>query len=148
MTIDEASVIRVTWQLRDAPLGASAVAGFGRVALALGRRLLDLGEESLARLKGVAGSELLILTGEQESLPWVDGVLYLGRDPAAPSLLIPTTVKPGIPIALLERVLLKRFEHKSPLAVLPDLQLVAPLDVARELARESLRVWVNAQGEG
>ena len=148
MTIDEASLIRVTWQLRDAPLGASAVAGFGRVALALGRRLLDLGEESLARLKGVAGSELLILTGDQESLPWVDGALYLGRDPAAPSLLIPTTVKPGIPIALLERVLLKRFEHKSPLAVLPDLQLVAPLDVARELARESLRVWVNAQGEG
>ena len=148
MATDEAPLIRVTWQLRDAPLGASAVAGFGRVALALGRRLLDLGEESLARLKGVAGSELLILTGEQESLPWVDGVLYLGRDPAAPSLLIPTTVKPGIPIALLERVLLKRFEHKSPLAVLPDLQLVAPLDVARELARESLRVWVNAQGEG
>ena len=148
MTIDEASLIRVTWQLRDEPLGATAVAGFGRVALALGRRLLDLGEESLARLKGVAGSELLILTGDQESLPWVDGALYLGRDPAAPSLLIPTTVKPGIPIALLERVLLKRFEHKSPLAVLPDLQLVAPLDVARELARESLRVWVNAQGEG
>jgi hypothetical protein len=148
MIIDEAAFIRVTWDVRDEPLAASAVVGSGRVALQLGRRLLELGEESLARLKGVAGSGLLILTGDQESLPWVDGVLYLGRDPAAPSLLVPTTLKPAIPIALLERVLAKRFAHKSPLAVLPDLRLVAPLELARGLARESLRVWLSAQGEG
>ena len=148
MSSDEASLIKVTWQFRAEPLAASAVAGYGTVALRLGRRLLEVPDESLSLLKGVAGSGLLILIGEQDSLPWVDGVQYLGRDPAAPSLLVPTTLDPAVPIALLERVLSRRFEHKSPLAVLPELQLVAPLDVAREVARESLRAWVTAQDEG
>ena len=148
MTTDEASLIRVTWQFRAVPLLAGAVVGYGNIAIRLGRRLLEIGDESLALLKGVAGSGLLILTGEEKSLPWVDGVQYLGRDPAAPSLLVPTTLDPAVPIALLERVLSRRFEHKSPLAVLPELQLVAPLDVARKVARESLQAWVTAQDEG
>jgi len=147
MTTDEASLISLTWHVRAEPLAASAIVGYGIAGLQLGRRLLELGDESLALLKGVAGSGLLILTGDQKSLPWVDGVQYLGRDPAAPSLLVPTTLDSAVPIALLERVLARRFEHRSPLAVLPGLQLVAPLDVAREVARESLRAWVE-RGEG
>ena len=34
-------------------------------------------------------SDLPTMLGAAEALPWVDGVIYLGRDPRAPSLLLP-----------------------------------------------------------
>src|SRR5262245_15643876 len=116
--MNEVSTIPVTWQSRDHPLAAVAVAARGHAAIALARRLLELDAESLASLKGVSGGEFIIVIGDEESLPWVDGVIYLGRDSKAPSLLIPTTLTTSIPLALLERALAARFPAMSPLAVL------------------------------
>jgi hypothetical protein len=107
--------------------------------VALARRLLAFDEAEAAALRGVAGPGLLALLGEAASLPWVDGILYLGEDPAAPGLVLPTTRFPSVPPALLDRALRARFPDLAPpLAVLPAEQRLFSLAGARPVARARL----------
>jgi hypothetical protein len=123
------------------------VAATGEVARALARKLLAREDGALARLRGVAGPELLVLLGEAEALPWVDGVVYLGRDEQAPSLLLPSNRAPAVPPALLERALLARAgAGDAPLAVLLDPPRLVPTGSARTVARERLSGWLDAGG--
>jgi hypothetical protein len=145
----EVSHIQTGWRARAVALAPIAVAARGEVAIALAQRLLALDDESLARLKGVAGQGLLMALGNEELLTWVDGVVYLGRDDAAPSLLLPTTLEPDVPVTLFERALLKRLNDAAPLAVLPDPPLIASVSPARPISREALTVWLKAnEGAG
>src|SRR5215470_16947292 len=95
--------IEVTWRARLFPLAPIGAAARGNAARALARRLLARDDEALGLLKGVAGSGVIIVLGEEESLPWVDGVSYLGRDERAPSLVLPTVLEPSVPPELFER---------------------------------------------
>ncbi|NUP45806.1 MAG: hypothetical protein HOW97_00610 [Catenulispora sp.] len=74
-----------SWHRREPPLPAVAVLGVGAVATALAaathRRLADG-----AALRTVADPEYLVVLGEQDALPWVDGARYLGWDGAALTL--------------------------------------------------------------
>jgi len=86
-----------------------------------------------------------MLFGDSAALPWVDGAVYLGRDPEAPRLLVPATLTPDVPIALLERAVLRAKPHaRTPAALLLDpLRLVgaaapAPLELA------ALERWLAA----
>ena len=135
----------IQWLPRPEPLRPTALAAQGQAALVLARRLLrDLDREEPLGLSGTASADLLILLGEAESLPWVDGVQYLGRDPDAPSLLLPTTLAPSVAPSLLERAFLRRFPGLAPpLAVLPSLACVASAAEARPLDRERLRAWLE-----
>ncbi|WP_309894489.1 hypothetical protein [Archangium sp.] len=135
----------VAWNPRALPLPALAVAGVGPVALALARRALAVDDAALARWSGVAGPGVLVLLGDAESLPWVDGVLYLGRDPAAPSLLLPCTLAPDVAPALLDRALVARAEAGTPLAVLPRSGHLVPVGAARPVSRETLGAWLAKQ---
>ena len=134
-----------SWSPRALPLPALAVAGVGPVALALARRALAVDDAALARWSGVAGPGVLVLLGDAESLPWVDGVLYLGRDPAAPSLLLPCTLAPDVAPALLDRALVARAEAGTPLAVLPRSGHLVPVGAARPVSRETLGAWLAKQ---
>ncbi|MBZ5714481.1 hypothetical protein, partial [Nannocystis pusilla] len=114
------AAIRITWSPRPIPLAPAAVAASGPVAARLADRLLTLADDVLLRLRGVAGRDLVVLTGESSDLPWLDGVDYLGRDPLAPGLYIPTTLEPAPAAALLERALRRRAPQlAAPLALLP-----------------------------
>jgi hypothetical protein len=104
--------------------------------------LLARTDDALLQLKGAAGRDVLILLADEESLPWADGVIYLGRDERAPSLLLPTTREPSLPVQLFERALRRRFKE-SPLAVLIDPAVVIPVSAARPVARESLLRWME-----
>jgi len=115
------------------------------VSLALARRALGAGEEHLGAWHGVAGAGVLILLGGTESLPWVDGAVYLGRDPAAPSLLLPCALAPDVAPALLERALVAHAGGATPLAVLPRSGQLVPVGAARPVARETLSAWLGAQ---
>jgi hypothetical protein len=141
----EAPQIQTRWRARATALAPLAVAACGDVAIALAHRLLALDDESLAKLKGVAGARLLIALGDQELLLWVDGVTYLGRDETAPSLLLPTTLEPDVPPALFERALLKRLNHAAPIAVLPVPQLVTSVNSARPISRQTLTAWLRTE---
>ncbi len=131
-------------RLREEPLPPAVLAAFGPAAARLRERLLRMSDEALAALSGVAGEGLLLVIGAD--LPWVDGAVYLGRDPAAPALFLPTTLESAVPSALLERALRNRNPRElAPLAVLPgDTGLrVVPLGVARPIDRgvlEALRL--------
>jgi hypothetical protein len=72
----------------------------------------------------VSGPDVLLVVGDE--LPWADGVVYLGRDPDAPKLLLPTTLMPEVPVDLFERALLHKFaDAAAPLAVWGDRVLLA-----------------------
>jgi hypothetical protein len=91
----------------------------------------------------LAGDDLLLLVGPGEALPWADGALYLGRDPAAPALLLPTMLAPSVPLELLERALRRRLAASGPLALLPRagaVEVVA-LAGARTVTAERLAQW-------
>ncbi|WNG40876.1 hypothetical protein F0U60_49605 [Archangium minus] len=135
----------VAWRPRSQPLPALAVAGVGPVALALARRVLTAEDAVLARWSGVAGPGVLVLLGDTESLPWVDGVVYLGRDAAAPSLLLPCTLAPEVAPSLLERALISRAQVGTPLAVLPRAGRLVPVGAARPVSRVTLGSWLARQ---
>jgi hypothetical protein len=112
----------------------------------LGARLLVEPPEALSRLTGVAGERLLVVSGDADALPWVDGVTYLGRTPEAPALLLPTAFAPSWPVALLERALLRQANGATSLAVLIDPPLLVPLAEARRLDRAAIERWLDSQG--
>jgi hypothetical protein len=143
------SQLSVRWAPRATPLSALAVAGVGPVALALARRALATEDAGLSAWRGVAGAGVLVLLGDTERLPWVDGVVYLGRDAAAPSLLLPCNLAPDVAPSLLERALLARVPGGTPLAVLPGVEWLVPVGAARPVARETLAGWLaKAAGPG
>jgi hypothetical protein len=127
---------------RRAPLAPLAAAAQGPAARALAERLLARDDDALAALSGVASPDGIIVLGPAEALPWVDGVVYLGRDPEAPALLLPTALAPDAPPALLERAVLTRVAA-APVAVLADPPALASLAAARPLDRARLRAWLG-----
>ncbi len=138
-------LVPIAWRPRSAPLEPVGMAARGEAARALARRLLARSDEDLARLTGVAGQDLILLlgnAGDGALLPWVDGAIYLGRDPRAPSLLLPTNREPTVPLPLLERALVLRAGHSKvepPLAVLLDPPFLASVLEARPLIRRRLQ---------
>src|SRR5687767_4825113 len=86
--VNDELIIPLKWRTRDVPLSPGAVLAADRTAYSLCRRLLDENDSALERLQGCAGRALVLLTGETEDLPWVDGAIYLGRDPRAPRLYL------------------------------------------------------------
>jgi hypothetical protein len=98
---------------------------------------------SLAQWSAVSTSDVLVLLGDGQTLPWVDGVRYLGRDPLAPHLLLPTNREPDVPVDLFERALIHRSPVPSPFAVVPELGKVISLSSAKELSRQVLASWLR-----
>ncbi len=145
MTIDRnIALLQINWQTRAVPLTACAVVARDETARVLARRLLGRNDDFLSSLAGVAGENLLIILGEAEVLPWADGALYLGREAEAPSLLLPTTLAPAVPLLLLERALRSRFAQLPlPLAVLPQWNLVLPCGAAQSAVRRELEKFME-----
>jgi hypothetical protein len=137
----------VTWTDREPPLVPCAVAATGDTARRLAQRLLELDRAIFSRLYGVAGQTTLLVLGAEANLPWVDGVSYLGRDAAAPELLLPTHIEPLVPTAnLLERALRKRFsKYAPPLAVLPLTMTVISGHGALQLLPERIEAWLKGE---
>ena len=98
----------------------------------------------LERYQGAAGGGVLIVSGEGGILPWTDGIFYLGRDPAAPNLLLPTALEPRLPPALFESALRRSHaELTPPLAVFPAHRRVVSLSAARPIYRPALKNWLD-----
>ena len=136
--------MRVAFVPRELPLSPVAAAGAGPVARRLGERLLAADDRHLAALRGAAGRDVLLILGEAESLPWVSGIAYLGNDPSAPRLLLPTTLTPDVPASLFERALFALSPaERGPLAVLASPRRVVPAGLARRIDRALLERWLS-----
>lgn len=122
----------------------TAVVGFGDIAKDLARKLLTYDDARWASLKGVATSDGILVLGEAESLPWIDGVSYLGSDEHAPHLLLPTNREPNVPLDLLQQALIDRSPFPPPLALIETKNTVVALAQARELSRDVLRSWLSS----
>jgi len=125
------------------PLAPAGLVAFRAAALELARKLLAMDDLSLTQWSAVSTSDVLVLLGDGQTLPWVDGVRYLGRDPLAPHLLFPTNREPDVPVDLLERALVQRSPVLSSFAVIPELGKVISLSSARELSRQLLVSWLR-----
>jgi MoxR-vWA-beta-propeller ternary system domain bpX5 len=139
--------IPVVWRPRATPLDPVGMAARGAAARALARRLLAREDESLARMSGAAAPDLLVVLGAPADLPWVDGAVYLGKDAAAPSLLLPTTREPSAPLPLVESALVRAAGVPPPLAVLLDPPLLASTQAARPILRATLQGWLDRAGD-
>lgn len=130
----------IQWRLRTEPLQPAALAAVGAAADQLLRQVLARDDSAIRAWKGVSTPDSIVLLGEEPTLPWVDGVIYLGRNPVAPQLLLPTTHDPGVPPDLLERALVRRCPFPPPLALFAE--RVISLSEAGELHRPALLRWL------
>jgi hypothetical protein len=139
------SQFKIRWTPRDCQLMPMAVAGQGETSLRLARRLLQLDDESLGQLEGVAGRQVIVVQGRSDLLPWVDGVQYLGVDSVAPSVLFPTNYQPSLPQELLESALRVKLHAAGLVAVLPDPLILVPMRNAKPVSRRTLARWLEQQ---
>ncbi len=116
----------IGWRDRDVPLAPRGALAEGAAVARWARRLLRAPDVSA--WSGVGDRSRILVTGAD--LPWADGLLWLGVDPDAPGLYLPTTRAPEIHPALLARRL------ELPAALLAD--RVIALRHARPLARDLL----------
>lgn len=133
----------IGWVPREVPLAPVAVVGRGPVARLLLARLRALPDDRLARLEGGTAESLTIVMGKADDLPWVDGVTYLGREPAAADLVVPTTSAAAAPAALVEAALRRQATRTGaafagPFAVLLDPLTIVPLASLRRIDRAAL----------
>lgn len=115
------------WQVRREPGQPHAAVAWGEVAARLHNRLLRMPEDQIAQLQATANRDVLIVTGNGNDLPWVEGVDYACSEPAAPGLWLPTSWEPGAPLDLIGQALLSRFA-RAPLLLWHAPKMVVPLD--------------------
>lgn len=137
--------IELSWTARDVPLPARAVAAWGPAARLLGERIAALDDAALSGLTAVAGNRVLIIIGDEAALPWIDGVVYLGRDEGAPELLLPTAVAPSVPAPVLEAAIKHVATKGAPIAVLPASGMLVPCGAARGIDRAVLAAWMEGR---
>ncbi|HYQ04722.1 MAG TPA: hypothetical protein VER96_38875 [Polyangiaceae bacterium] len=141
-------MISIDARMREAALVPSAALALREVTQSLVARLLELDEQRLSRLRAVRGADFLLLQGSSSDLPWCDGLIYLGKDEAAPQLLLPTTVTPNVPTALFERALVRHCQSipaplLGPWAVSFEPPLLISLAESRPLSPERVRRWFD-----
>lgn len=142
-------MIAIEPRVREPPLAPCAVLALRAAADALLARLRALDEARLSRLQAVRGAHFLLVQGNARDLPWSDGLIYLGKDAAAPQLLLPTAQAPNVPSALFERALARHCRSgprglPGPWAVSFDPPLVISLAESRALSLQTVRRLLEA----
>lgn len=116
------------WRERSVPLPAKAAVVWGDAVGPFLARLEHMVRQASASGLTVCGSEdLIVLFGDENRLPWIDGVRYAAPSSDAPSLWLPNTEQPDVPHDLLARALLKRHQRQPLLLWRQPVGLV-PLD--------------------
>ena len=124
---------------REPPLTPAALAVQDQHLGALHVRLQRRSAEALPLLEIVRFEDGVVVLGPEEALPWVDHGLYLGREPQAIGLLVPSREQANVPLDLFERALRRRLgDVPGTLAVLPGWQKVVPLNGAVRLSSSLL----------
>ncbi len=138
--------IKITWIERKNPLPPSAVSASGDYALNLVSLLLKRDKKILSSLNGGFLKDMVFFTGETNSLPWCDGVVYYGIDPDAPTLLLPTLLKPSVNSGFLEKAI--TIPDRSQYLVIPEKSLFLSTNGTLPLDREILTKWLEENKNG
>lgn len=128
----------------EAPLAVAGVYARGaRVVAALIAALRVLDDARLGQLRGVranvlAHEEIVVVIGPEVSLPWRDGVRYLGV--LMPGLYVPTTRTTSLPPSLAAEAVARHL----PAALIDD--VIVPLRIGLPLSRASLAHFAGTHG--
>ncbi len=129
-------LLEIKWQNRFDSLEPRALIVFDEAATRLKEKLWSFDDERLSGLQGVFAENLLFIAGTSENLPWINGGIYLGKDENAPSIFLPTNLRPNLPIDLFEKSLLLKFTEQKPFAVLKN--QIIPVGQLRVISRKVL----------
>jgi hypothetical protein len=121
------------WRRVAEPAPPRALVAWGEVAPRLQRRLAALTAVAQARLHATAAGGLLVVGGDPDALPWVDGAAYAAPCAEAPGLWLPTLWEPDVPHELLARALARR-HTRTPLLLWHAPAALVPLDRLLPLA--------------
>lgn len=141
------NLLRLHWRPEPDPPTPSGVVGVGAVARALREKLrrsiadaqadaddnapvADTKRPASSPLMVAAHADLLILTGPADALPWVDGARYIAPRPDAPTLWLPTHLRPDAPLDLLAIALARKLppaQAQSSMLLWPDPAQLVPL---------------------
>jgi len=128
---------QISWQAREIPLSPVALfVSLPQLPL-LAQKLNSRFSDEILPFRAVYSANGFILLGEQEQLPWVPEIRYLGLDNEAPHLLLPTNLSPSLPLALIDRAIFTQVPD-SPAAIIPGKRLLFPLAQARSLDSKKL----------
>lgn len=115
------------WRVAPQPPAPHAAVAWGGVAARLLDRLAHLDSPQAHTLSGCAGADVVVLLGDADHLPWVDGLQYAAPSADAPALWLPTLRHPDLPHDLMARAL-SSHHRRAPLLLWPDPDRVVPLD--------------------
>ena len=128
---------RLRWSERDRPLPVAGVLLAGRQVSAFAQRLLEPGVD-LREVRLATAGEYLVAVGDEESVPWVDEAIWLGRDG---SILCPALLQPDLPVDLIARSLTQPRPARGLVVIVPGIAFVSEvpagppgLDQLRRLA--------------
>ncbi|ABC29564.1 hypothetical protein HCH_02784 [Hahella chejuensis KCTC 2396] len=96
------------------------------------RSLLQLQPDRQTALLGVAAASCIVILGREQDLPWIPGVIYLGRAASSPHLWWPTYLQPTTPPDLLQHAV-HRHAGSGDFAIDPERQTLIPLREALPL---------------
>lgn len=133
------------WQPADRSIRPAAAIGWDDIAEALLEYLLVLDERFYSQLQVTLSDRALIVFGQAEILPWIDGIHYASPCDKFPTLWLPTHSKPSVSIELVSRALGYHY-GSAPLLLWPEPAAVIPLDrrfsINRNLLETMPRNWL------
>lgn len=136
----------VNWKSRRKPLDAIAVAGRGVTKLIIMERLRRRAPSDLIGLHLITFNDYFVILGDPCNLPWATGAIYMGRDPKAPNLLLPTMLEPTLSTNVLERVLSNYSGYTATaIAVFARPLYIMPIVDARPLTEEPSIKWIYSK---
>ena len=105
-------------------------------------RLLLLDEDRLELLRGSFCKKSIILLGAEESLPWFPGAIYLWQVALASNILIPTNLRPNLPIDWVGRAITHQFGDGIHV-IHPFVHEVYDVSNALKISKSKLRELLN-----
>ncbi len=128
------------WLVQEPALAPAGAVACGSAARDLLRQLQLRSHEQRGCLRFVATADMLVLIGDASQLPWVDGIRYCAASTEAPMLWLPTLLRPGQPVDLLQQRLLHE-AGRGPVLLWPEPPCFMPLDAAAPLDEAALQ-WL------
>ncbi len=137
---------RWAWRPAVEPIAqAQAAIAQGEAARALLRALAGLPPTRREDLRLSAAADWLVVLGNPETMPWVDGIRYAAPAAQAPMLWLPTHVSPDVDAGLVFSAL-KRRHGRTPLLLWSAPEAVLPLDRAQPADEATLRAIAGRWG--
>lgn len=132
------------WQVNHASQRIGAAVAWYQVRVTLLNHLLNLDKEQYTQLQMVTNNDVVVILGEQSSLPWVDGIQYASCNESDSRLWLPSHLIPSVPVRLLADAFYQRY-HQAPLLVWHLPQAIIPLDKPQTVTRARLKYLLEEQ---